>query len=234
MALDTVDDLLAKYLVLLHEYTRLRTLLASSQTRLYGHLARANFAAERGFRYGSDHYDGRMQATARLRIAAGSDGSGSAPSSEALSFLVTRQGEDKDGRVTQQNEEEEEEEEEETKTEQKETVGQRKGLETNEVNGARAKKAEKTTKRTGPPRDPLRWFGVLTPMALRQAQQEAVQVVDNIVPQLASLSAEMAAVEIAVRRARKKRARAAGGRTSGSESKENSCPLPSQQTASSS
>jgi hypothetical protein len=55
--------------------------------------------------------------------------------------------------------------------------------------------------------DPLRWFGILTPPALRQAQSHAIQAVERLIPQLATISAEMAAVELAVRRARKRRAK---------------------------
>ncbi|KAK3296146.1 uncharacterized protein B0H64DRAFT_461081 [Chaetomium fimeti] len=58
------------------------------------------------------------------------------------------------------------------------------------------------------PIDPLRWFGILTPLPLRQAQGHAIKAVEEIIPQLATLSAAMAAVELEVRRARKKRAKA--------------------------
>ena len=53
--------------------------------------------------------------------------------------------------------------------------------------------------------DPLRWFGILTPAALRQAQGHAITAVEDIIPRLATVSGEMAALEVAVRRARKKR-----------------------------
>ncbi|OAA71381.1 hypothetical protein ISF_01932 [Cordyceps fumosorosea ARSEF 2679] len=57
-------------------------------------------------------------------------------------------------------------------------------------------------------KNPLRWFGVLVPQALRDAQTEAVRTVEDVVPRLASVQAEMAHVEIEVRRARKRRAKA--------------------------
>lgn len=59
--------------------------------------------------------------------------------------------------------------------------------------------------------DPIRWFGVLVPPALREAQSRAVEAVEDVIPRLASVQAEMAHVEIEVRRARKKRAKASGG-----------------------
>jgi hypothetical protein len=63
-------------------------------------------------------------------------------------------------------------------------------------------------KETVKPVDPLRWFGILTPLPLRQAQGHAIKAVEEIIPQLATLSTAMAAVELEVRRARKKRAKA--------------------------
>lgn len=56
-----------------------------------------------------------------------------------------------------------------------------------------------------PNNNPLRWFGILTPLPLRQAQAQAITAVEEMIPRLATLSAEMAAVELAVRRARKRR-----------------------------
>lgn len=53
-------------------------------------------------------------------------------------------------------------------------------------------------------RDPLRWFGILTPPALRASQQSFKVAVSESIPRLASVMAEMKEVEIEVRRARKK------------------------------
>ncbi|KAI1167551.1 hypothetical protein F5B18DRAFT_602158 [Nemania serpens] len=66
---DHIDDLLEQYLLLLHEYTSLREELTTLQTGMYQNIARANFAAERGARFGQDCYDDRMQASSRLAIS---------------------------------------------------------------------------------------------------------------------------------------------------------------------
>jgi hypothetical protein len=58
------------------------------------------------------------------------------------------------------------------------------------------------------PKDPLRMFGILTPQALRLAQGEAIKMVEEIVPKLVQVDAEMKEVEIKIRRARKFRAKA--------------------------
>lgn len=57
-------------------------------------------------------------------------------------------------------------------------------------------------------KDPLRMFGILTPQALRVAQGQSINMVEEVIPKLVSVSAEMKALEIKIRRARKYRAKA--------------------------
>ncbi len=83
-----VDALLERYLGLLDEYTALRASLGALQAAMYHSLARANFAAERGLRYGPDHYDDRMQARRRLRIAAAAASEGEGDGPAAASFAA--------------------------------------------------------------------------------------------------------------------------------------------------
>lgn len=59
--------------------------------------------------------------------------------------------------------------------------------------------------KTEPTRDPLRWFGILTPPSLKEAQRSAIQLVE-LATQLASKEAELRSFEIEVRRARKRKA----------------------------
>lgn len=163
-----IDGLLKHYLTLLDKYTALRTELSRLQSATFHNLARANFAAERGLRFGPDHYDERMQALTRASIT----DAGSGPM-----FHVVR-----------------------TQSEQAET--------------AAASRQEADAAETGDPKkqatskDPIRWFGLLTPPALRQTQASAVEAVECVIPQLLTVDAEMRRVEIEVRRARKRRAKA--------------------------
>ncbi|KAK8124785.1 uncharacterized protein PG998_000544 [Apiospora kogelbergensis] len=168
-----VDHLLEQYLHLLHEYTRLRAELNKLQAGIYQNLARANFAAERGLRYGQDQYDDRMRASRRVVVA-------------PLPLLDT-------------NREQKEEEEDEVKEDETEPIA-------SSAKEMKEPKSEPTTMKKN--KDPLRWFGLITPMPLRQAQAQSVQAVEDIVPKLVSINAEMTQVEIEVRRARKKRAKA--------------------------
>lgn len=179
----TIDDLLKHYLTLLDKYSTLRADLSRLQTATFQHLARANFTAERGLRFGPDHYDERMQALRRAQITDSGPDSGPTlhvvkstriPTGTAVPASEKTQTEDDAGEETTEEEILERE----------------------------------TSEPTQPPRDPIRWFGLLTPLALRQTQACAVEVVERVVPQLVTVEAEMRRVEIEVRRARKRRAKA--------------------------
>lgn len=52
--------------------------------------------------------------------------------------------------------------------------------------------------------DPLNWFGILVPSALRRTQSSFKTVAEEIVPRIATVDREMRQVEIEVRRVRKK------------------------------
>lgn len=185
---DTIDALLERYLSLLDEYTTLRTKLGQLQTGMFQHLARANFSAERGMRYGPDYYDERMQTTRQVEISfednvpvfrvAASDELSSDDASEGPPANADAEAE----------------------------VGPEKPDEGVSASGGKAGKGERTKKPRS--KDPLRWFGVLTPLALRQTQACAVEGVEQVIPRLVSVNAAMQDVEIQVRRARKKRAKA--------------------------
>ena len=79
-----------------------------------------------------------------------------------------------------------------------------------DIEGEEGDAGKATDERKGgtKPKDPLRMFGILTPQALRLAQGEAIKMVEEIVPKLVQVDAEMKEVEIKIRRARKFRAKA--------------------------
>ncbi|KAI1393833.1 uncharacterized protein F4822DRAFT_386091 [Hypoxylon trugodes] len=188
MEVDHIDKLLEQYLNLLHEYTTLRDQLNSLQTGIYQNIARANFAAERGMRYNQDHYDERMQASRRLTINTIGD------SQESVPIFTVSIGdlELKVSTVTQDPEKE-------ASTTDSDAPNVKEGEE--------EKKDEAIASQKTKSKDPLRWFGLLTPMSLRQAQAQSIKAVEGIIPKLVSVNAQMAQVEIEVRRARKKRAK---------------------------
>ncbi|KAI1176266.1 hypothetical protein F4777DRAFT_276589 [Nemania sp. FL0916] len=254
---DQIDSLLERYLHLLHEYTTLREELTTLQTGMYQNIARANFAAERGLRFGQDHYDGRMQASRRLAIDYKSQDrseskdkgdlvaarlSGVSPSFAIVNPDLASEAEDSGSNAQDPKrqrpgaEAKAKTETEKAETESAEAKPARSSAPSSQAQGdpnarvgeddAKASTTSGSTHRnlaspssssaarnkgsTAPPKptDPLRWFGLLTPAPLRQAQASSVRAVEHVIPRLASVSAEMAEVEIEVRRARKRRAKA--------------------------
>ena len=263
---ETIDGLLQRYLALLDEYTALRGALGALQADLYQSLARANYHRGGGGihrRYGQDDYDGRMQASRRVRVCmrtrtlagderdvpveggegrergneTGGGGGGGGDGEDGVPVFTVGAwpppsptappgGEEEQRRGSEsgsgaeegeENEKEAEDEEEEKKKNSSSSSSSspcEKGKEDKEEKEEEQQqqtdddqpRQEKTTPR--PPTDPLRWFGILTPLPLRQAQGQAIRAVEEVIPRLASVSAEMARVELEVRRARKRRAKA--------------------------
>ncbi|TLS23609.1 uncharacterized protein PpBr36_05850 [Pyricularia pennisetigena] len=205
-----IDNLLERYLGLLDEYTKLREALGATLRSMYQNIARANFSAERGMRYGPDHFDERMQAVRKLRVVDAEPGSSPPGDAGSPRFVVA--GPDSTAAAPA------------PKT--RSTAGDDDASPSSEPglgqggDGAGSEDArpddagttgETADGKTAParPKDPLRWFGLFTPAPLRSAQGQAVKLVEELVPRLATVTAEMANVEIEVRRARKKRAKAA-------------------------
>ncbi|KAI1399585.1 hypothetical protein F4819DRAFT_464437 [Hypoxylon fuscum] len=187
MDAEHIDKLLERYLHLLHEYTSLREQLSSLQTGMYQNIARANFAAERGMRFGQDYYDERMQASKRVGIIM--DDNQEVP----IFNIATRDLESKSPPSSTTDPSGLEKRATEDKNAQ--NIDHKKG---DKDSNASHKKQK----------DPLRWFGLLTPMPIRQAQAQSIEAVEQVIPKLVSVNTQMAQVEIEVRRARKKRAKA--------------------------
>ncbi|KAI0180054.1 hypothetical protein GGR52DRAFT_568815 [Hypoxylon sp. FL1284] len=196
---DRIDALLVRYLGLLDEYAGLRARLSGLQTAAYQSIARANFAAERGMRFGRDHYDDRMRATRRVFIttAASSD---EGDELGGVPVFAVRSS------ATNSRDEEGAAEDETTADSTKDDQEAREDGE--DASPPPSSQKQQKKKQQQQPKDPLRWFGLLAPQPLRQAQAQSVEAVEQVVPALASVAARMAQVEIEVRRARKRRAKA--------------------------
>ena len=63
---------------------------------------------------------------------------------------------------------------------------------------------DNTPKDSGISCDPLKWFGILVPPALRASQSNFKAAVMDCIPKLATISNEMKEVEIEIRRTRKR------------------------------
>ncbi|KAK1501399.1 hypothetical protein CTAM01_06124 [Colletotrichum tamarilloi] len=215
METNHIDSLLERYLILLDEYTALRERLSGTQAGMYQNIARANFSAERGVRYGPDYYDERMRASRTLELAVDDRGTPrfevvkvvegadavTEPKTEtteaaAAAAAAAAKNDDVNEAPSVEPEGVTSVDEEQTENE----AGKK-----DEAENEREKTKQKKKKKSN---DPLRWFGILAPMPLRQAQSLSVQAVQDIIPRLVSVDAEMKDIEIEVRRARKRRAKA--------------------------
>lgn len=184
-----IDVLLERYLVLLDEYTTLRAELSRLQTATFHNLARANFAAERGVRFGQDYYDERMQAGRRV-------------------VGEVRDVEEGINKVTWEVVVKATEPEPESDTPKSEKNTGEVEVEAEDGDDESREEKPKPEAKKPIPKDPIRWFGLLTPLALRQTQASAIDTVERVIPRLVTVVAEMRQVEIEVRRARKRRAKA--------------------------
>lgn len=187
-----IDALLERYLVLLDEYTSLRAELSRLQIATFHHLARANFAAERGVRFGQDYYDERMQAGRRVVVEVRDVEEGA----DKVTWEVVKATEP--------------EAESDTPKSEKKTQDDKEGDTEDDDDDDDESREEKAKPEAKKPisKDPIRWFGLLTPLALRQTQASAIDTVERVIPRLVTVDAEMRQVEIEVRRARKRRAKA--------------------------
>jgi hypothetical protein len=187
---DDLDTHLSTYLSLLHSYTALRVQLSTATSSLNQHLARANFSSDRGWRYGQDDYDERMQASVIIQSTVSE--------SSAPRFEIVKKKEE-EGESKETNTEPEEKDSENGDSHGGESA------EHKEKQEGKEELKEKEEKKPSRPKNPaLHQFGILVPPALRQAQSTAEEMVRNLIPKLASVDAEMKALEIEVRRCRKK------------------------------
>ncbi|GJC95287.1 hypothetical protein CH63R_02776 [Colletotrichum higginsianum IMI 349063] len=200
-----IDTLLERYLVLLDEYTTLRERLTRAQVGMYQNIARANFSAERGVRYGPDYYDERMRASRVLAVSV--DGR-NVPRFEIVqpADAVT------EPKAMGTNEARNPKDKGRSRSDADEAPDYAAGEatfadEVKDEKEANGEEVEKTKKQKKGNSDPLRWFGILAPLPLRQAQTLSVHIVEDVIPRLVSVDAEMKDVEIEVRRARKRRAK---------------------------
>ncbi|KAH6619935.1 hypothetical protein C7974DRAFT_415186 [Boeremia exigua] len=222
-----LDALLEQYLHALAQYEVLTQQLGRGMGSGFLALAQANFHS-RGPRYGRDSYDGRVQAVRRVAVTATTTATGSESESgreggtgagstetvrfDAFSTLAPRarqRGEDGDG------------------------VGEGAAVESHSTLETAQSAAPDTSSTTDPhttdpptappnpphttdtatdtdtdttppaPTDPLRMFGVLVPPALRTAQAHFAAAVEGPVVGLASVAAQLRALEREIGRVRK-------------------------------
>ncbi|KAJ5472531.1 hypothetical protein N7530_006532 [Penicillium desertorum] len=201
-----LDTLLEKYLHLLDRQQKLHSSLAEQLSSGFFALAQANFSSPPGRRYGPDYYDERMKATRKISIQSeqNTDKSTNPQEKEDVTALPgpeytfsvehtpSRPSEEADGNN-------------ETKATSPVLGGHLEASEeTSPASSEPSDTAGTETTPVGKPKsvskkfrsaDPIHWYGILVPQSLRRAQDSFANAIDNQVPDLASTTVEMRALE---------------------------------------
>ncbi|KAI5357439.1 hypothetical protein Slin15195_G038010 [Septoria linicola] len=191
-----LDELWIRYLQLLDEYTNAQTAIKKHMSAGFFSLAQANFKSTRG-RYGQDYYDERAVASTRVAIDAQDDSyafeirkSGPDVDEQPVRGREEDANHDsEDSKGASQSEKPNIKSEKDTSADQlptpeatPEPESKRESTDTNEASST-ASKTESTVETSNSERptdeeetpkvnlqDPIRWFGILVPPTLRQAQ----------------------------------------------------------------
>ncbi|KAL8812157.1 MAG: hypothetical protein Q9200_001237 [Gallowayella weberi] len=176
--LDGLDSLLERYLDLVHRYCSLQQDVAKDFASGYFSLAQANFSNHNRLHYGQDFYDDRMQALTTFYINPSTDElDDSTTVEQSLHDTISLTTMPPTGKSA----------------ETRQTI-QKEDSETSQ---------RETSSEPAIP-DPLKWFGILVPPALRATQMSFKHAVIEAIPLLVNLTNEMKSMEIEIRRMRKK------------------------------
>ncbi|OCK88210.1 uncharacterized protein K441DRAFT_669479 [Cenococcum geophilum 1.58] len=179
--LHKLDGLLERYLNLLDRYQQARLQLSNHLSSGFLSLAQANFSNSSRTRFGQDYYDGRMQASTKIAIQ---------EHDSASSFLIS-----KSPSATR------------SATQSSNTSRLAKGPASVSIDSETASQSfmhdESPSSWTVKPIDPIRWFGILLPQALRNTQRSFADAVEGPVVNLVTLTKELRSLEIEIGRLRK-------------------------------
>ncbi|KAL9120649.1 MAG: hypothetical protein Q9187_002799 [Circinaria calcarea] len=169
----SLDDILGHYLSLLDQYQRLQQKLTRHLSEGFFSLAQANFTSPNRIHYGQDFYDDRMQASVPISC-----------NTSKPYFAVAEKTSPSSGKPS------------DTQPQSNLEVTIPTDDSTVQEKSSMNPEVSKT------PSDPLNWFGILVPQALRTAQSHFSAAVMDEVAQLVNIRQEMVEVEAEVRRLR--------------------------------
>jgi hypothetical protein len=213
----SLDTTLERYLELLDKHQKLQGELASRLSSGFLSLAQANYTCPPGRRYGADYYDERMKATRRVSLQPLSAGEqdniiepeelpDTAASIKQIFSIVfaSKSDADEQSSLGDQNELPGANDERETDIkfpdvdndsgcrntaeDAQDLPGPLKPVaETNSQPNSKTKRSLAS--------NPIRWFGILVPPSLRNAQKSFTEAIECKLPELASIVVEMQAAE---------------------------------------
>ncbi|KAG9236862.1 hypothetical protein BJ875DRAFT_202196 [Amylocarpus encephaloides] len=192
---EKIDRLLEVYLQLLHEYEEARNQAVNAQSQISQSIARANFEGKPLLPYGETYYDERMRALRGCRLVGDEDRDRDAAG------MTGKEWEISEFPATTEEEAEDMADAVEKLSVQTEGDKQGNGKEQQEKREENAKPAKVNSN------SPLRWYGLLTPRPLKDAQATAIRLLEGPLPRLATIDGRMKDLEIEIRRTRKYRAK---------------------------
>ncbi|KAL4935700.1 hypothetical protein BDV06DRAFT_206472 [Aspergillus oleicola] len=222
--IQTLDELLEKYLHLFDKHQSLQNELASKLSSGFLSLAHANYTCPPGRRYGADYYDERMKATRRVILQPPSSSSNAdhnteveelqqietpagptftieafSPSDEEDQTDAGDKSEPLDSELRSSVPESSKAGEDDTTVTTAYPSDPPTSTETNSEADTKTERAERKPRTL----DPIRWYGILVPPSLRSAQKSFIEVVEGSLPELASTVVEMQTTEKKICRLRK-------------------------------
>ncbi|KAJ5816815.1 hypothetical protein N7447_009048 [Penicillium robsamsonii] len=204
-----LDTLLEQYLHLLDRQQKLHSSLAEQLSSGFFALAHANFSSP-GRRYGPDYYDGRMKAARKIVIQSERNTEKSTNDLQEKEDVTTLPDSEYifSVKTTSYHSPEETDGNNETKASSPVLDGHTAASEeTRPAETASSEPSDTAETETTPvekpkpiPKkfrsaDPIHWYGILVPQSLRRAQDSFTSAIDNQVPDLASTTLEMRALE---------------------------------------
>ncbi|TKA82275.1 hypothetical protein B0A49_00428 [Cryomyces minteri] len=189
-----LDSLWEAYLLLLDRYQSAQQQLAQHLSSGHLSLARANFSSPSRLRYGQGYYDERMQASRRVTVESTDD------SIHKIS-ITSRDGVSAVDPEEKNSEKYKEPWREPTPPSTPHTAPDPEpGVEL-----SKPSKIEEHIKKNleSETKDPLNWYGILVPPALRAAQADFISTVERPVPELVNTAQQMSTVEVEIKRLRK-------------------------------
>lgn len=225
LSLQRLDSLLETYLELLDEHTTLRKQLSKQFSEGFFCLARANHLSGslgNGRRYGEEGYDERMKAQRRIVYSMEVSRDGEDVDNTGSEDTVASQEAEKKHQVAAQPsyrvsiQKMKDARPDQTSTADSEQPNRVEGLQNSSTRDSAAAPAssssptqpkssaepQKNVKSPPSNRDPLNWYGILTPPPLRKAQDSFVSAVETSIPQLLGTSASMYDLECQITKLR--------------------------------
>ena len=197
---DKLDTLWTTYLNNLDAYTQSQKLIQKHMSAGFLSLARANFNARQGVRrYGKDFYHDRVVATRCVEVSTFKDGKASV---QVVTRHVEVEGEESDDPVKV---EKTGERDEEVKQQPSPPATPEHDVSSDARQSDDEQKNEKPSAAHKSPleSDPLRWFGIFIPSALRSAQASFSSAVGDAVADAVNSAKGMRECEVEIRKSRK-------------------------------